>query len=190
MEPDRWQEVERIYHAAMQCEESRRSAFLEQACAGDLALRAEVESLLQYGQSPAKLLDTPALEVVAHRLAENLRAESGDGREQAIGGMIEQYRIIAKIGAGGMGEVYRARDLRLRRDVAVKVLPAVVSSDPERLRRFEQEATRSGGAESSQHSCRAPDWVRMRERRTWFRSCWKGKRCASRSGAAACAARE
>ena len=140
MEPDRWQEVERIYHAAMQCEESRRSAFLEQACAGDLALRAEVESLLQYGQSPAKLLDTPALEVVAHRLAENLRAESGDGREQAIGGMIEQYRIIAKIGAGGMGEVYRARDSRLGRDVAIKILPSVFSSDSERLRRFEQEA--------------------------------------------------
>ncbi len=140
MEPERWQEVERIYHAAMQCEEGERSAFLEQACAGDLALRAEVESLLQYAQSPAKFLDTPVMEVVAHRLAENLRAESGDGREQAIGGMIEQYRIVAKIGAGGMGEVYRARDSRLGRDVAIKVLPSFFSADPDRLRRFEQEA--------------------------------------------------
>src|SRR5208282_841156 len=140
MESERWQEVERIYHAAMQCEEGERSAFLEQACAGDLALRAEVESLLQYAQSPAKFLDTPAMEVVAHRLAENLRAESGDGRELAIGGMIEQYRIVAKIGAGGMGEVYRARDSRLGRDVAIKVLTSFFSSDPNRLRRFEQEA--------------------------------------------------
>jgi serine/threonine protein kinase len=140
MKPERWKEVERIYHAAMQCQADERSAYLEQACAADPALRAEVESLLQYAQQPAKFLDTPALEVAARGLAENLRAKSGDGREQAIGGSIEQYRIVAKIGAGGMGEIYRARDPRLGRDVAIKVLPSFFSADSDRLRRFEQEA--------------------------------------------------
>jgi serine/threonine protein kinase len=69
------------------------------------------------------------------------------------GARLGPYEIKSAIGAGGMGEVYRARDTRLQRDVAIKVLPAAFSSDPERLARFEQEA-RGSGAQSSEHPCR------------------------------------
>jgi serine/threonine protein kinase len=68
----------------------------------------------------------------------------------AAGTRLGPYEILAPLGAGGMGEVYRVRDTRLGREVAIKVLPATLSSDPERLARFEQEA-RADGAESSQH---------------------------------------
>jgi len=140
MEPDRWQEVERIYHAALQREPSERSSYLDQSCAGNPTLRAEVESLLKYTKRPGSFLNAPALEVAAQALADTLRAEDGVAPDRMIGAGIEQYRITAKIGTGGMGEVYRARDLRLGREVAIKVLPFFFSADSDRLRRFEQEA--------------------------------------------------
>jgi len=68
---------------------------------------------------------------------------------ELVGQTIGHYRIIEKLGAGGMGEVYRAQDIRLRRDVAIKVLPSLISSDPERLRRFEQEGAATGSEETS-----------------------------------------
>jgi eukaryotic-like serine/threonine-protein kinase len=140
MEPERWKEVERIYHAAMRREPGERSALLDQACAQDPGLRAEIESLLQYAEGSASPLDRPAVEVVARALATELGGADKSPRELAIDGLIGQYRIVAKIGAGGMGEVYRARDSRLGRDVAIKVLPSLFSADSDRLRRFEQEA--------------------------------------------------
>ena len=121
----RWQQVKTVLEAALQMDSAERRAYLDQACSSDQSLRSEVESLLAADkQAQTNFLQTPP---VAMRLEKGTRL--GD------------YEIQSLIGAGGMGEVYRARDLRLRRDVAVKVLPAVVSSDPERLRRFEQEAT-------------------------------------------------
>jgi tetratricopeptide (TPR) repeat protein len=140
MEPERWHDVERIYHAALQCEESERTAFLERTCAADQLLRAEVESLLKYAQRPAKFFETPALDVVARKLADDLHALDAVHSAGMIDARIAQYRIVAKLGSGGMGEVYRARDSRLGRDVAIKVLPSSLSADPDRLRRFEQEA--------------------------------------------------
>jgi serine/threonine protein kinase/tetratricopeptide (TPR) repeat protein len=140
MEPERWKEVERIYHAAMQREAGERSAFLDQASAGDPGLRVEVESLLRYSECSSSPLDRPAVEFVARALAVELDGADKSRRELAIDELIGQYRILAKIGAGGMGEVYRARDSRLSRDVAIKVLPYCFSGDSDRLRRFEQEA--------------------------------------------------
>jgi eukaryotic-like serine/threonine-protein kinase len=125
MTGERWQEIRTVLEAALPMDSEKRRAYLDQACAADQSLRREVESLLAADQqAQTGFLESPPL---ATKLEKGMRL--GD------------YEIQSLLGAGGMGEVYRARDLRLRRDVAVKVLPAVVSSDPERLRRFEQEAT-------------------------------------------------
>lgn len=85
MKPERWQEVERIYHGAMQCEEGQRHAYVERACYADQTLRAEVESLLKYGQRPARFFEKPALESVARTLAERLRAQECNQNEKMIG---------------------------------------------------------------------------------------------------------
>jgi eukaryotic-like serine/threonine-protein kinase len=106
-----------------------RAAYLTEACGGDEALRHEVESLLASDAHATSFLETPAV-----LLADTLEAKSLEG--QRIG----PYQITAWIGAGGMGEVYRARDARLGRDVAIKVLPRVLASDPDRLARFDREA--------------------------------------------------
>jgi serine/threonine protein kinase/Tol biopolymer transport system component len=124
MTPERWQQVKEVLQRVLELAPSERAAFLDQACDGDQALRREVESLLAAGdKGRSSFWQSPP----SMRLRKGIRL--GD------------YEIQSLLGAGGMGEVYRARDLRLRRDVAIKVLPAFVSSDPERLRRFEQEAT-------------------------------------------------
>jgi hypothetical protein len=122
MTPERWQHIKDVLHEAMDLAPAQRAAFLDQACKDDASLRLEVESLLAMENKGSSFWQSPP---VLH-LAKGTRV--GD------------YEIQSMIGAGGMGEVYRARDLRLRRDVAIKVLPAFVSSDPSRLRRFEQEA--------------------------------------------------
>ena len=102
-------------------------------CAGDAALRQEVEWLLAQGQTTERSLAAPALEVVAQHMAEN------PGRS-LTGRQIGSYQVVSLLGAGGMGEVYRARDTKLGRDVAIKVLPEAFTSDPEHVARFERES--------------------------------------------------
>ena len=123
MTPEQWAQVNDLLHEAMQLAPERRAAFLDEACASDASLRHEVESLLAADQQAGSSFLQPPLTV-------------GFVKGDRLG----DYEILSLVGAGGMGEVYRARDLRLRREVAIKVLPASVSCDPERLRRFEQEA--------------------------------------------------
>src|SRR5688572_24629330 len=113
----------------MEREPDRRSAFLTEACSGDGALRTEVEALLLAHENAGDFLQNPVLNSME---PVNLHLPSGT--------RLGLYEVSALIGAGGMGEVYRARDTRLGRDVAIKVLPAAYSADAERLRRFEQEA--------------------------------------------------
>ncbi len=124
MEPERWQDVERIYHSALQCDGSQRSLFLEQACGQDQSLRVEVESLLKYAQRSEEILDAPALEVVARRLAQDLRTQERKRADKMIGVRIAQYRILDKLGEGGMGDVYRAvrADDEYEKQVAIKLV--------------------------------------------------------------------
>ena len=126
MKPERWQNVERIYHSALQRDGSQRRLFLDRECAQDQALRREVESLLRYAQHPAKFFEMPALEVVAKRLADDLRAHDPDpGKpDKMIGARIAQYRILQKLGEGGMGNVYRAvrADDAYEKQVAIKLV--------------------------------------------------------------------
>ncbi|RPJ86154.1 MAG: serine/threonine protein kinase, partial [Acidobacteria bacterium] len=135
MNPDRWGQIKQIYHSALELEPGRREEFLREACAGDTSLLKEVTSLLAQDRSPDGILQRPALEVVAQ--------ESGEGKEHKAllaGRTLLHYRIEEKIGQGGMGEVYRARDTSLDRTVALKILPAAFVSDQDRMRRFEREA--------------------------------------------------
>src|SRR6478735_1935111 len=130
MTPDRWREVSRIYGAVLTKPEPDRPTALASLCADDAELRAEVESLLKSGTDVA-LID---------RAASERPSTLGLIEGRAIGTQIGVFRIDSLLGVGGMGEVYRARDTKLNRDVAIKILPPAFASDPERLARFKREA--------------------------------------------------
>jgi serine/threonine protein kinase len=130
---DRWQQVEKICQFVLEMEENQRKTFLDEACAGDEELRREVESLLRFDKHEGGFIEQPALEVAAKMVAQ-------EKPESLIGQQIGSYQIQSLLGAGGMGVVYKGRDLRLNRSVAIKVLPRDKMSDPERKRRFVQEA--------------------------------------------------
>jgi serine/threonine-protein kinase len=134
---DRWPRVEQLYHEVLERGTAERAAFLDAACGGDTALRREVESLLAYESAAGGFLEHPALEEAARALADQGRRLL----DRQIGG----YRIVMQLGRGGMGEVYLARDVRLERDVAVKVLAEGLADDPGYVRRFEQEARSASG---------------------------------------------
>ena len=136
MKTERWRQIEQLYHAAREREPGERHHFLQEICA-DEGVRGEVESLLRQETDAESFLEAPALKVTAEAFAEG-RARSMFGR------MLGHYRILSFLGAGGMGEVYRARDSRIGRDVAIKVIPPAIAGNPERLRRFEQEARAAG----------------------------------------------
>ncbi|HEY6336886.1 MAG TPA: protein kinase, partial [Candidatus Sulfotelmatobacter sp.] len=140
MEAERWLEVEHLYHAALRCDENERTSFLERACAGDHTLRDEVESLLSYAQRPTKVLETPALEVVARALADDLRSQDATHTSRMIDARIAQYRIVGKLGSGGMGDVYRAvrADDQYQKQVAIKLVRQGLDTEPVHAR-FRQE---------------------------------------------------
>jgi serine/threonine protein kinase/Flp pilus assembly protein TadD len=127
MTPDRWRLVDTLYHSAKECEPSGRAALLAQA---DPEIRREVESLLEQNVSRTDQLDHAAWE------GSELFAIAG----VAAGTQLGQYRVEAPLGEGGMGEVYRATDSKLGREVAIKVLPREFVHDPSRLSRFRREA--------------------------------------------------
>ena len=124
MTGERWQEVKAVLESALQLDSAKRSAYLDKACSSDPYLRREVESLL----------------AAEHEAGSSFLEFQGVAKKLEPGTHFGDYEIQSLLGAGGMGEVYRARDTRLGRAVAIKVLPAVLSHDPDRLRRFEQEA--------------------------------------------------
>jgi serine/threonine-protein kinase len=130
---DRWQQIERLYNDALERDAADRDAFLAQACGGDETLREDVHSLLGYERAADQFLERPALAEAARMLARS-------ARPALTGRRISEYDVVALVGAGGMGEVYRARDRRLGRDVALKVLEPSVAADPEYRLHFEHEA--------------------------------------------------
>ncbi len=132
MDPGRWDEIKRIYSSALECKPDGRKAFLIEACAGDDSLRQEVEALLAHQAKADGFMKAPAMQVAAQVLAK----DGGEAEIQSVA----HYRIVKKIGEGGMGVVYRAQDMRLNRHVAIKALPDIFAADPERLARFEREA--------------------------------------------------
>ena len=134
MKVERWQQVEQLYHAALQRDANERAAFLAEACKGDDALHREVESLLAYEDEAKHFIESPALDVAVKMMADDQSATVIMGQE------INHYKILRPLGAGGMGEVFLADDTRLHRKVALKFLPAHFTQDRKHLRRFQQEA--------------------------------------------------
>lgn len=132
MTPERWQQIDQLFHAALACEAGQRVSFLATECA-DESLRRDVESLLSALEEDADFIETPAGDVAADLL---------DSHQSTFepGHQIENYRIIRLLGSGGMGEVYLADDIRLKRKIALKVLPPHFTVNPDRVRRFEREA--------------------------------------------------
>ncbi|MEO6236915.1 MAG: protein kinase [Vicinamibacterales bacterium] len=133
MTPERWKQIEGLYQAAHGRPPGERAGFLAAACPDDEALRDEVESLLNEPLIDDGFLAAPALVLPAHMVAE-LMPKVMTGR--SLGG----YQLQRLLGAGGMGEVYRAHDAKLQRDIAIKILPHAFTSDQDRLARFEREA--------------------------------------------------
>lgn len=132
MTSDRWEQINRLYYAALEIDESGRTSFLLEACGTDSELRREVASLLATHAHTDGFLEKPAVEEVVKTLKEE--------PPSLLGRKLGHYQILGVLGAGGMGVVYQARDTRLNRSVAIKVLPADKVSDAERKRRFVQEA--------------------------------------------------
>jgi|GEM_PF-7023047 len=133
MTPERFEQINQLYHAALALAPIERAAFLDQTCAGDEALRQEVASLLAAEAQAGSFIEATPDDIAADLLAEPPAATT-------VGRRLGRYQLLSLLGAGGMGEVYRAKDTHLEREVAVKILPPQLAANPEALRRFEREA--------------------------------------------------
>jgi serine/threonine protein kinase len=127
-----WERIRALFHATIEQPAEARVAFLSSASDGDEDIRREVESLLAAHGASDGFLESPAVDLDADRVAARSQLEAGD--------RFGNFEVIGSLGAGGMGEVYRARDAQLRREVAIKLLPRALADDPRRLTRFERES--------------------------------------------------
>ena len=133
MTPERWKQIDQLFHAALQRGPSQRATFIAESCADDEALQKEIEDLLASHEQSESFIETPAADVAAELLTEGSAG-------LAVGQTIGPYKVVDLLGKGGMGQVYLGTDTRLGRRVALKVLPKQFTMDPERVRRFELEA--------------------------------------------------
>src|SRR4029453_15470244 len=128
---DRWTTVKRILQSALDKDPSERAAFVDQSCGVDETLRCEVQSFLTYASEAESFLERPAVDIWA----------LGESHEATlVGRTLSHYQVLSLLGAGGMGEVYLARDPRLDRTVALKILPGELAADADRMQRFTREA--------------------------------------------------
>ena len=134
MDPERWRRVEELYHAALERRPEERAGFLRDACGEDATLRYEIDSLLALDERAEAFLAGDAVDLAARDFAID------DPPSEPLPSRLGPYEIVAPLGSGGMGRVLRARDLRLRRYVALKVLPEHLASEPAARERLRREA--------------------------------------------------
>jgi len=134
MDPERWQKLEDLFHAALERNVGGRASFVAEACGNDDDLRRELESMLDHDEQAKNFIESPAYVIAAESLLRDPPEDS------LIGKTLGSYQIVSQLGRGGMGVVYLATDQKLQRKVALKILPRDLTDDPTRLRRFKQEA--------------------------------------------------
>ena len=143
MTPERWQCIDELFQSALELAPNERRGFIEQVCAGDEALRLEVESLIASHERTGEFLDAPAYQGGTKSLAD-------ESEKLAAGEILGQYKVLRYIRSGGMGDVYLAQHTKLGGKVALKLLPADFARDEKRVRRFQQEAR---AASALNHPC-------------------------------------
>src|SRR6185369_15850189 len=160
MKPDRWRKVDELFEAALEHEPGRRASFLDQACGSDKDLRREVEKMLDFEKQSEDFIKTDVFDIAARLITQPRLKNTSDSIDDArfVPGdvLLARYRIVGLLGRGGMGEVYRADDLKLKQPVALKFLPSSLTSDGAALARFYKEVSVARQI-SHRHVCRVYD---------------------------------
>ncbi|HEX5873523.1 MAG TPA: protein kinase [Pyrinomonadaceae bacterium] len=167
MKPDRWRKVDQLFEAALERPPQDRAAFLDQACGSDRELRREVEKMLNFDRQAEDFIQTDVFNVAARLITKpgddpkkrpvSFTSDSIDDARFIPGDVLaDRYRIVGLLGRGGMGEVYRADDLKLKQPVALKFLPASLTVNGAALARFYKEVSVARQI-SHRHVCRVYD---------------------------------
>jgi serine/threonine-protein kinase len=163
MKPDRWQKIDGLFEAALEHTPQDRAAFLDNACGGDRELRREVEKMLRIDEQATEFIQTDVFEIAAKLITQPQKVRSpstsdsiDDARYIPGDVLSDRYRIVGLLGRGGMGEVYRADDLKLKQAVALKFLPGSLSANGASLARFYKEVSVARQI-SHRHVCRVYD---------------------------------